>query len=120
MKGKHLADLTEGAVTEQDDVEELWQKAKKLYGGAGQDSFAAGNAAGEAADLSDSAATDEELWQGYLELQDGTASRRRALENARIEQQEREEEWLSYYQTSGSPLNRDHEHLRPRLRDRGY
>ena len=64
--------------------------------------------------------TDEQLWQSYVELQDGTAGRQRALQNARREEQEREEEWLGHYRTSGSPLNVDHEHLRPRLRGYGY
>ena len=148
MKGTYLGDFSEDerdpTVTEQDEVEELWQKAKKLYGGTGQDSPVAGSAAGaptddefmaafelaqtgelpapagEAVDLSDSAATDEELWQSYVELQDGTASKRRALENARREEREREEEWLSHYRTSGTPLRRDHEYLRPQLREHGY
>src|SRR5215211_2884466 len=138
MKGNHLVNLSEGTV---DDVEELWQKAKKLYGGGSgtadlaekeptDDDFMAifelaqtgglPAPAGEAVDLSDSAATDEQVWQAFLELQDGTASRRRALENARRDEQQREEEWLSHYRTSGTSLRRDHEHLRPRLREYGY
>jgi len=64
--------------------------------------------------------SDEEIWQAYVELQDGTANRRRSIENARREQQEREEELVEYCKHTGSPLPTHMEHLRPRLREYGY
>ncbi len=64
--------------------------------------------------------SDEEVWQAYIELQDGTSSRRRALQNARDEQAARESEWVEYCKQSGSPLPTQMEHLRPRLKEHGY
>jgi hypothetical protein len=71
------------------------------------------------ADLSEEQ-TNDQIMQSLAELEDGTTNGRRALENARQGERESEEWWLEYYRVSGSPLNVDHERLRPRLREHRY
>ncbi len=64
--------------------------------------------------------TDDEIFQSYEEQLDGKANRRRSIENARLEQREREEEMVEYLKHTGNPLPTHMEHLRPRLKEYGY
>jgi hypothetical protein len=52
-------------------------------------------------------ATDDELYQGYIDELSGAAARRRAVEKAHQEQKEREEEIRLWAERTGSPLPRD-------------
>jgi hypothetical protein len=62
----------------------------------------------------DDLGTDEErkterLYKEYLDESSGEAARRRSIENARMEQREREAEWRTWAEATGSPLPRDFE-----------
>jgi hypothetical protein len=63
---------------------------------------------------------DDLLFQQCQDILSGETARRWAIDHARQDQIEREAEWLNCYRTSGSPLRRDHEHLRHQLPDHGY
>lgn len=54
-------------------------------------------------------AVEERLYQQFLAEMSGEAARRRSIEKARLEQQEREEEIRSWAERIGSPLPRDFE-----------
>jgi hypothetical protein len=51
----------------------------------------------------------ERLYGEYLDESSGEAAGRRSMENARMEQREREDEWRAWAELTGSPLPRDFE-----------
>ncbi len=58
---------------------------------------------------------DDQVYRGYLQELDGTASRRRSEEAARQEARDREQEVIRHASEVGGGLSRSHEHLRSRL-----
>jgi hypothetical protein len=75
---------------------------------------------GMPAETAEGELSDDQAYQAYKDVLDGTAARRRAEQAARVRERDRLEKALQDARLLGRPLSRADEELRDRLRAQGY